>query len=171
MLKFFVKAAGTAVVAATAAFALGLPAAGQGIVKSEHGDWQLSCMTPPGASFEQCAIVQKVSDEVQSDIGLVVSVLKTADNQALLLRVSAPLGVLLPNGLGLNVDGTDLGRVAFMRCMPQYGCVAEVIVDDSLLDTLSEGDEAIFIVFKTPEEGIGIPVSLEGFKAGYEALP
>lgn len=141
-----------------------------GIVKDRHGDWQLSCDTPPGASFEQCAIIQNVTAEDQPNVGLSVIVLKTADNQARLLRVLAPLGVLLPNGLGLNVDGTDMGRVAFVRCLPN-GCVAEVVMDDALLNTLSNGKSAIFIVFKTPEEGIGIPVSLNGFAQGFAALP
>ena len=56
--------------------------------------------------------------------------------QARLLRVLAPLGVLLPNGLGLNVDGKDMGRVAFVRCLPN-GCVAEVVLDDALLKNSS----------------------------------
>ena len=30
---------------------------------------------------------------------------------------------------------------------------------------------AIFVVFKTPEEGIGIPVSLKGFGDGFAQLP
>ncbi len=141
-----------------------------GTVKKRIGDWQLSCDTPPGASFEQCAIIQNVTAEDQPNVGLSVIVLKTADNKARLLRVLAPLGVLLPNGLGLNVDGTDMGRVAFVRCLPN-GCVAEVVMDDALIKTLSEGKSAIFIVFKTPEEGIGIPVSLNGFKEGFAALP
>jgi invasion protein IalB len=99
-----------------------------------------------------------------------VIVLKTADRQARLLRVLAPLGVLLPNGLGLNIDGTDMGRVAFVRCLPN-GCVAEVVMDDALIKQLSDGSTAIFVVFKTPEEGIGIPVSLDGFKDGFANLP
>ena len=92
------------------------------------------------------------------------------NQQARLLRVLAPLGVLLPNGLGLNIDGTDMGRVAFVRCLPN-GCVAEVVMDDALLKQLSDGSTAIFVVFKTPEEGIGIPVSLNGFKDGFANLP
>ena len=87
-----------------------------------------------------------------------------------LLRVLAPLGVLLPNGLGLNVDGKDIGRVAFVRCLPN-GCVAEVVLDDQLIKTLSEGTNAIFVVFRTPEEGVGIPVSLRGFSDGFAQLP
>lgn len=146
------------------------PVFAQGIVKAQYNDWQMSCDTPPGASAEQCAIIQNVTADNQPNVGLSVIVLKTADGKAQLLRVLAPLGVLLPNGLGLNVDGQDLGRVAFVRCLPS-GCVAEVAMDETLINTLSEGKKAIFVVFKTPEEGIGIPVSLQGFKQGLAALP
>ncbi len=150
-------------------FMSGVNIAAQGIVKAQYVDWQLSCDTPPGASFEQCAIIQNVTAQDQPNVGLSVIVLRTADKQANLLRVLAPLGILLPNGLGLNVDGTDMGRVAFVRCLPN-GCVAEVVMDDELIKILSEGKTAIFVIFKTPEEGIGIPVSLNGFKEGFAAL-
>lgn len=153
----------TAIVAPSGALA-------QGVVKAQYGDWQLSCDTPPGASSEQCAIIQNVTAEDQPNVGLSVIALKTADKKARLLRILAPLGVLLPNGLGLNVDGRDMGRVAFVRCLPS-GCIAEVAMDDQLLKTLSEGKSAIFVVFKTPEEGIGIPVSLKGFGEGFSKLP
>ena len=146
------------------------PASAQGVVKATFGDWQESCDTPPGASSQQCAIIQNVTAEDQPNVGLSVIVLKTADKKANLLRVLAPLGVLLPNGLGLNVDGKDMGRVAFVRCLPN-GCVAEVAMDAALIDTLSKGTSAIFVVFKTPEEGIGIPVSLKGFADGVAKLP
>jgi len=142
----------------------------QGVVRAQHGDWQMSCDTPPGASFEQCALIQNVLAEDQPNVGLSVIILRTADREARLLRILAPLGVLLPNGLGLNVDGQDMGRVAFVRCLPN-GCVAEVVLDDTLIETLTSGTSAIFVVFKTPEEGIGIPVSLNGLKDGFEQLP
>ncbi len=148
----------------------GSAALGQGVVRAQYGDWQMSCDTPPGASFEQCAIIQNVLAEDQPNVGLSVIILRTADREARLLRVLAPLGVLLPNGLGLNVDGQDMGRVAFVRCLPN-GCVAEVVLDDALVETLTNGTNAIFVVFKTPEEGIGIPVSLNGLKDGFAQLP
>ena len=125
---------------------LGAPqSAGQGAVKAQYGDWQMTCDFPPGASAEQCAIVQNVSDEAQPNISLNVLVMRTADRKLRLLRVIAPLGVLLPNGLGLNVDGKEIGRVAFVRCL--YGCVAEVFLDDDLINTLSTGKTALFVVF------------------------
>ena len=168
MMEFSKRLAGLAL--ALTAFAGAMPVLAQGTVRGEYGDWQMSCDTPPGASFEQCALIQNVSAEDQPNVGISVIVLKTADQQARLLRILAPLGVLLPNGLGLNVDGKDIGRVAFVRCLPN-GCVAEVVLDDRLIGTLSTGKNAIFVVFKTPEEGIGIPVSLTGFADGFAKLP
>ncbi len=150
---------------------LGASGAGaQGMVKNTFGDWQMRCETPAGATAEQCAMMQNVVADDRPEIGLSVVVLRTADNKAEILRVLAPLGVLLPNGLGLNVDGKDIGRAYFVRCF-QDGCYAEVILEKQLLDTLSKGAAATFIVFQTPEEGIGIPVDLTGFSAGFAALP
>jgi invasion protein IalB len=153
------------------AFALsGTPAQAQGVVKSKHGDWELRCETPPGASREQCALLQSVAAEDKPNVNLVVIVLKTADGKSRLLRVIAPLGVLLPNGLGLKVDQADIGRAGFVRCLPT-GCVAEVIMEDKLIDQMRTGQTATFIIYQTPEEGIGIPLNLAGFKDGFEKLP
>lgn len=141
-----------------------------GTVRSTHGAWSVICDTPPGATAEQCVMMQNVVAEDRSEMGLSVVVLRTADNKAEILRVLAPLGVLLPNGLGLNVDGKDIGRAYFVRCF-QDGCYAEVILEKQLLDTLKAGASATFIIFQTPEEGIGIPVDLKGFADGFAALP
>jgi invasion protein IalB len=142
----------------------------QGVVKSKHGDWELRCETPPGASREQCALLQSVAAEDKPNVNLVVIVLKTADGKSRLLRVIAPLGVLLPNGLGLKIDQADIGRAGFVRCLPT-GCVAEVIMEDKLIEQMRTGQTATFIIYQTPEEGIGIPLNLAGFKDGYEKLP
>ena len=142
----------------------------QGTVKSNHGAWSILCDTPAGAASEQCVLIQNVVAEDRPEVGLSVVVMRTADQRARILRVLAPLGVLLPNGLGLYVDGKDIGRAYFVRCF-QDGCYAEVILEDSLIETLKNGKSATFIVFQTPEEGIGIPVDLSGFSEGFEALP
>lgn len=152
-----------ACLAPTASFA-------QATAPQVHGAWNIICETPAGASSEQCALMQNVVAEDRPEVGLSVVVLKTADNKARILRVLAPLGVILPNGLGLNIDGKDLGRAYFVRCMAD-GCFAEVILRDDLLNTLRDGTSATFIIFASPEEGIGIPVDLNGFKDGFAALP
>lgn len=151
----------------------------QGVVRSSHGEWQIRCDQPPGQASEQCALMQSVTAEDRNNIGLTVIVLKTLEGGATgdgtgegtpLMRVLAPLGVLLPSGLGLFVDGADLGKAGFVRCLPN-GCVAEVRIDETLTQQMRSGAEATFVVFQTPEEGIGIPIALEGFGEGFDALP
>ncbi|PRD45712.1 invasion-associated locus B family protein [Phyllobacterium phragmitis] len=146
------------------------PSPQNGTLRSQHGAWSILCDTPAGAKTEQCALIQNVVAADRPELGLSVVVLKTADNKARILRVLAPLGVLLPNGLGLNVDGKDIGRAYFVRCF-EDGCYAEVILEDQLIETLRTGKSATFIVFQTPEEGIGIPVELRGFGEGFDKLP
>jgi invasion protein IalB len=155
-----------------AALVLGVSATAhaQGAVRSVHGDWQIRCDTPPGAQSEQCALIQSVVAEDRSNAGLTVIVLKTADQKSKLMRVVAPLGVLLPSGLGLKLDNQDVGRAGFVRCLPN-GCVAEVVMDDKLLAQLRGAKTATFIIFETPEEGIGFPLSLNGLGEGYDKLP
>lgn len=164
-----------AALAAAAFFAtLALPVAPadaqQRTVRGNYGFWEMRCATPPGASGEQCVLMQAVEDIERSEIGLSVSAFKTADRQAQILRIQAPLGVLLPNGLGLHIDGQDMGRAYFVRCFSD-GCYAEVILEDSLLESLKAGQVATFTVFDTPEQGVGLPVDLTGFTEGFEALP
>lgn len=169
------KSAGLAAVAAIvlgfASWALD-PSSGlaQGVVKEKHDAWEIRCESPPGAATEQCAVVQSVVDEERPNITLVVIALKTADRKSRLLRVIAPLGVLLPTGLGLHIDKDDFGRMSFVRCLPN-GCVAEVYLEDKLLARMESGTTATFVIFETPEEGIGVPAQLAGFKESFEKLP
>jgi invasion protein IalB len=154
----------------TLLFLMPQSALGQGEVKAKFEDWDLRCDTPAGAQNQQCVIMQFVTAEDRENVGLSVVVMKTADKQARILRVLAPLGVLLPRGLGLRIDDTDMGTTGFIRCLPN-GCVSEVLMDDSLIEKLRSGTQAMFIIFQTPEEGIGVPISLKGFGEGFDALP
>jgi invasion protein IalB len=146
------------------------PEAQGGAVRDKHGDWVTRCETPPGAAHEQCAIVLSVVDQERPNLILVVIVLNTADRKARLMRVIAPLGVLLPPGVSLRIDNADVGRLSFLQCVPN-GCVAQLAMDESLVDKLKNGKTATLGVFQTPEEGVGVQAPLAGFKEAYEQLP
>jgi invasion protein IalB len=132
------------------------------VVRETHGAWQVSCRTPPGAKEEKCALVQSVTAEDRPNVGLTVVFYKAIGEDKKLLRVVVPLGVLLPTGLGLKIDGQDVGNAPFLKC-GRRGCVAEVVLQDEVIAKMKAGSVAMFIIFDTPEAGIGIPVSLQGF--------
>lgn len=140
-----------------------------GTVRSQHADWQVVCRPPPpGASKEVCAVVQSVTAEDRNNVGLTVYFQKFSDGTQV-LRVFAPLGVLLPPGLGLKIDGADIGNAPFLRCH-SFACYAQVTVEAKLIEQLRTGQTAIFIIFQTEEAGIGIPISLTGFSDAVTAL-
>jgi invasion protein IalB len=139
------------------------------VVRETHGAWQVSCRTPPGAKEEKCALVQSVTAEDRPNVGLTVVFYKAIGENKKLLRVVVPLGVLLPTGLGLKIDNQDVGNAPFLKCSRQ-GCVAEVVLQDSVIEKLKKGSNAVFIIFDTPESGIGIPVSLQGFADAFASL-
>ena len=155
----------TLVAAAAPAYAQ----APDGTVKSQHGDWQVVCKPPAqGTKGETCALVQSVTAEDRNNVGLTVYFQKFA-NGTRVLRVFAPLGVLLPPGLGLKIDDKDVGHAPFLRCH-NFACYAQVVVEDALIEQLKTGKTAIFIIFQTEEAGIGIPISLAGFGEALAAL-
>lgn len=152
----------------------------QGSLKGTFGDWQMRCDTVPGRPGEQCILMQSLIDDQNTvdgqkvEINLVVVALKASDPKANnirkpVLRVIAPLGVLLPRGLGLKIDQTEIGATGFVRCLAN-GCVAEVEMDDALLEKLRKGKEATFVIFLTPDEGRGLPLRMEGFDKGFAQL-
>ena len=140
-----------------------------GEVLSEFGHWQVVCRAPPpGSKKRVCALVQSVTAEDRNNVGLTVYFQKFS-NGTRVLRVFAPLGVLLPAGLGLKIDGKDVGHAPFLRCHT-FACYAQVVVEEKLVKQFSEGKKAHFIIFQSQEEGIAIPISLAGFQKGLSSL-
>jgi invasion protein IalB len=158
-------------------------AVAQGTLKEKYGDWQHRCDKPSANGNEQCILIQNVLD--QSDLNLAVVILRVEDTAATaearkkdpnapavrrpVLRIIAPLGILLPRGLGLKIDDKEIGSTGFVRCL-ESGCVAEVDMDNALIENFRKGKVALFAVFLTPEEGRGLPVTLAGFEQGFAQL-
>ena len=164
-----------------------LPGRSQGTVKGTFGDWELRCdqtsqaqaaaqpqTAAPAPPREQCILYQNIADEKDDALSLRISISKVFDpktpgvRRPVLLVVSR-LGVLLPRGLALRIDQTEIGSTGFVRCIPE-GCVAQVDMDEALLEKFRKGTTATFIIALTPEEQRGLPLSLAGFDKGYEAL-
>jgi invasion protein IalB len=140
-----------------------------GTVKAQHGDWQVVCRPPPpGAKNEVCGAVQSVTAEDNQNVGLTVIVQKHTDGK-LTMRVVAPLGVFLGKALGVQVDSNHEGHVPFDRCLA-VGCQAQLLLEPALLGKLKVGKTLVFIIYRTQEVGVGIPISLAGFDQALAGL-
>lgn len=154
----------------------GPPAAPAAETVATHGAWQIQCSAAPAASGEQtgkkaCGMVQLARSEKNKNVmlSLIVQKSKQGEKNLTTMRILVPIGVYLPTGVALEVDGTALGRAGFVRCRPQI-CEAFAEVTPESLTKLKKGTAANFIIYDAPGLGIPMKISLEGFSAALENL-
>ena len=94
---------------------------------------------------------------------------KAGDKTQINMRVIAPIGVFLPTGVALEIDGNAVGRVPFTRCMPQV-CMAFAEASPETLAKMKKGNLANFIIYEAPGIGLPMKLSLEGFSAALGEL-
>lgn len=143
-----------------------------------HGAWQIQCGTAPAAEGaadqtpkKTCGMVQITHSEKNDKVGLSLVIVKTkqGDKEVVMMRVMAPIGVYLPTGVALEIDGAAVGRVPFTRCRPQI-CEALAEASPPTLDKMKKGTTANFIVYEAPGLGVPMKISLEGFSAALDNL-
>ena len=142
-----------------------------------HGAWQIQCGTaPPDAGADQagkksCGMVQITHSEKNEKIGLSLVIIKTkqGDKDVIMMRVMAPIGVYLPTGVALEIDGAAVGRVPFTRCRPQI-CEALAEASPETLGKMKKGTIANFIVYEAPGLGVPMKISLKGFSEALDNL-
>ena len=146
-------------------------------VIATHGQWKIQCETS-GATAEgqpapprQCGMVQTTQSEKNPKATLTLVMVKTrsADKSQINMRVIAPIGVFLPTGVALEIDGNAVGRVPFTRCMPQV-CMAFAEASPDTLAKLKKGNLANFIIYEAPGIGLPMKLSLDGFSAALAEL-
>ncbi len=147
-------------------------------VISTHGKWQLQC-TEVGAGADEnagggrnCGIIQNVKSDKNENIAisLIVSKVKRGDKSSTFFRVFAPIGVYLPTGIPVEIDGAALpNRMQFTRCLPRV-CEGFAEASPESLNKFKKGNAATFFIYDRPGNGFPMKVSLEGFGAALAAL-
>ncbi|MGQ0486082.1 MAG: invasion associated locus B family protein [Hyphomicrobiales bacterium] len=148
-------------------------------VIATHGAWKIQCEKPQDGQaaegqaegLKQCGMVQGARSEKNPKAGLTLVLIrgKQADKQVTMIRVMAPIGVFLPTGVALEIDGAAVGRVPFTRCLPQF-CMAFAEASPETLEKMKKGTAANFIIYEAPGLGLPMRISLEGFSAAFDAL-
>jgi invasion protein IalB len=146
------------------------------------GSWKVQCETlpanpqatgtdQPAAGQRTCGMVQGAQNDKnpKAQLTLVIVKSKQGDKTTTMMRVMAPIGVFLPTGVALEIDGNAVGRVPFTRCLPQI-CMAFAEASPETLAKLKKGKEANFIIYEAPGIGLPMKMKLEGFTQALAAL-
>jgi invasion protein IalB len=144
---------------------------------AKHGAWKVQCETPPPPPAGQqalprsCGMVQSTTSEKNPKLTMSIILVKAkqADKTVTMMRILAPIGVYLPTGVALEVDGNAVGRVPFTRCLPQI-CMAFAEASPETLGKMKKGSAANFIIYEAPGIGMPMKLSLDGFSKAIETL-
>ncbi len=146
-------------------------------VVGTFGDWSVECqaaseaVVKQGGPKEACGMSVTVQDEKRKALGLTVWLRKQKQNDKTMstIQVIAPIGVYLPLGIAVEIDGNAAGRLPYFRCAPQF-CLAFSEITPATLEKLQKGSSANFIIYEAPGVGVPLTISLKGFTAAYDSL-
>jgi invasion protein IalB len=141
--------------------------------KPEHGqnfkNWTARCEPAPGTSLDRCFIFQNLvlKESGQRVVHMAVGYL--AANGQTAAVITMPLGISLPPGASIDVDGGTPREIVIERC-DTNGCVGAVALNEQLVVELKRGREARISFHDGTRRRIAVPVSLLGFTAGFNSL-
>lgn len=133
-------------------------------------DWILRCIKPaeqPTAKI--CHLGQTISYRDSGQPVLQFAVQLIAEEKAGVL-ITLPLGIRLPRGITITIDGKDPFKLQAERCLP-HGCQFELLLDEALEARFKAGMKGEVSVYDLRNREIVLPFSLKGFTAGFKALP
>ncbi len=136
-------------------------------------DWFKECemvTDEKGESIEICQISQTLIDKESDQPMMKIAVGYVPDKEQPVAVITLPLGIFLPPGIELQIDGTGkVGRLPINTCLPS-GCQAGVQLDEDFVSRMKKGNQ-MTVTFGNPQgKGVAAPVSLKGFTAGLESV-
>jgi invasion protein IalB len=103
-------------------------------------------------------------------ISVIVSRVKREGKAVTFMRILAPVGVYLPTGIPVEIDGAALpNRMQFSRCLPRI-CEGFGEASPETLAKFKKGGAATFYLYDRPGNGYPMKISLEGFGAALANL-
>ncbi len=127
-----------------------------------YGDWQLDCDQASSCRLSQSILITDTQEPI-----LVLRIYHSGGDD--LAIASLPLGVFLPAGIGLMIDDQPEQRFVYETCN-QSGCHVGIPLDAAMLTSLRAGQTALLRVFDGGQQPVDLPLSLQGFSQGYDAL-
>ena len=147
-------------------------------VVGTYGAWKIECEPAPPAAEgateapkKQCGMTQTAMSEKNNKIGIKMILIRGKQNgkDVSRIRVMVPIGVYLPTGVAMEVDGGAPSQVPYTLCIPS-SCVALADAKPETLAKMKKGSKANFFVYLGPGASVPISLSLDGFATAFGEL-
>jgi invasion protein IalB len=156
------------------AFVLALPAAalaqadGAAPAAGSESIWIKVCSTDQASKQKVCITRADLRGENGSFVSS-VTLQQVGEEKRYGVGVLMPLGVLLPPGVKLAVDGANLATAPFTICLPQPPiCVSSVGAQAEFIDALKKGGKLTLTAQNSQGKDVNLDVSLIGFSKVFD---
>jgi invasion protein IalB len=130
--------------------------------------WTTECAKKPdGGSV--CYVQQFAISQQQHAIVLHVQIGYLGGDDKPRILITAPLGVALPPGIGLTLDGDKPLVLPFETCQ-QEGCASFAVLDKDVLNRFLKGKQLVVRYVDASRSGVDVPVRLEGLDSAFKSL-
>jgi invasion protein IalB len=140
------------------------------------GKWSIQCSDIPAQGDQpaqrSCGMIATANNDKNPNIGisLIINRIKQGDKGQTLMRAMVPMGVYLPTGVAMEIDGTALdGRMNFTRCIGR-ACEGFGEMSEATVKKFSKGKMATFYIYDRPGNGYPIAIPLSGFGEALASL-
>ncbi len=134
-----------------------------------YKSWANQCETDPNTNSEICYSSQTILVKDKDAEILYIAIGHIPDSDKPLLRMTTPLGTLLPEGMQIQVDDGEKSRLPYVFCN-RIGCHIEVGVTEKFLTAIKKGNKLNIKFLDLGGREFNVPVSLSGFTKAYNAL-
>ena len=133
-------------------------------------DWVVQCVPSQDPAIDQlCETFQQIDHQQTSNRFLLFSIRFEGGDPTPVAVIVAPFGLRLSDGVQIRTDETVVASYPFETCLPS-GCVVVGPLDPPMVNALRSGTDLTVVVTARNGEGIGIPLSLDGFARAMDRL-
>jgi invasion protein IalB len=148
---------------------LAAPAVAEENKVEQFGDWGKQCQ-PNMEGKEVCYIFQKAANKDDGKTLITARIAyKPGDNTPSIVA-TVPLGVLLPAGAALMLEGAEPVKMPFLTCGANGCTTVGTPLPDDIVEAMKKGDKASIRVATFNKQIIALPISLKGFTKGLDAI-
>lgn len=134
--------------------------------------WTMRCseVTNPEtqAKVPVCEAFQQIKNQEGQTVFEVI-VTNPPGQDGMVGAILTPLGVVLPAGIAVSIDGNAMGKLPYLRCV-QQGCVGQFVFTDAQFASWKAGAKGLVTVVRGNGTEVALPLSLSGFTAATDAM-
>ena len=132
-------------------------------------NWASRCVASARLVPLECSIEQRLIMQNTQQLVASVTIRVPAETNSPVMLVQAPLGLFLPGGIALDVDGAS-GETLELQTCDNNGCYAGGPLPENLLAAMTRGQSLNIKFQNLNKQTITVTATLVGFTAAFQRI-